>query len=141
MFWNQSNRFETRSKQHVDNLIDSIFDEMVEPFNRTWKAASVRSTHVVEETETSHKIHIAVPGHTAKSVTVETDPARRVLTVTADNSENCNKLIATTLSMEFKLPVNTDPESIEAEVKDGVLIVEVAKRKPETGKPVQVKVK
>lgn len=140
MFWNQSNRFSVRSKQHVDNLIDSIFDEMTEPFNRTW-TTTFKSNHAVEETETSHRIHIAAPGHTAKSVKVETDSGRRRLTVSADSSENCNKLIATDLSMEFAVPADCDLESVEAEVKDGVLIVDIAKRKSTTGKPVQVKVK
>lgn len=142
LFNTTSDRLREKSQKLIDKTIDEIFDEPFAPFNRSWSMTRISELNSVEETETHHRIHIAVPGHKAESVSVETDSSMRIVTVVAEPNETSNRFIAKSIQSTWAVPSGLDMDSIDAEVKDGVLIVSLAKvKKKSSGKTVQVKVK
>jgi HSP20 family molecular chaperone IbpA len=144
MFWNQPLiKFKSRSTDHLEKVIDDIFDDTLSSFRSNWKMSTISDRHGVEDTETHQRIHIAVPGHKADTVNVATDPIARLISVTAQPGESSNAFIAGGLELEFAVPSNLDIDEVEAEVSDGVLIVSIQKLKKKDSKPktVQVKVK
>jgi len=138
MFWNMSNSFGAPVSKKIDRIIDDIF----EPMQPLWKmTAAINHRNSVEETETSQIIHIPVAGHTASSVSVETDPSSRVLKVKADSKKAGNVHIAEDLDLSYLIPGYLDLNEVDATVKDGVLSIEIKAKKKSDGKTVQVKVK
>jgi HSP20 family molecular chaperone IbpA len=138
-----NSKFKSRTADHMDRLIDDMFEETLAPFKNTWKMTTISERQNVEDTETHQRIHIAVPGHKADTVTVGTDPVARLISVTAQPGESSNPFVAPGLELDFAVPSNLDIDEVEAEVTDGVLIISIQKLKKKEVKPktVQIKVK
>tara|TARA_Y100000310_G_scaffold341863_1_gene442574 strand:- start:3138 stop:3584 length:447 start_codon:yes stop_codon:yes gene_type:complete len=98
----------------------------------------------VYETDSEHKIEIAVPGLVRENLTASLDD--RVLTVSykTDEKEESNvnyKYRSNSFSRSWKVPESTKPEDVDAEYKDGILVVSVKKTEPEKNPTYEIEIK
>ena len=100
----------------------------------------------VTETEDEITVRAEVPGFTEKDVQVKVD-AHRVL-ITGKREESSEKRRGKTIyaerrsneiCREFDLPSEIDPDTVKAELKDGVLEISLAKCAPSKAVPVIAK--
>ncbi|HAG16824.1 MAG TPA: heat-shock protein [Bacteroidales bacterium] len=89
----------------------------------------------IKETETAFELSILVPGLKKEEINIELDD--NVLTISAStetkNTENewIQEYSLESFSRSFRLPKTVDVESIKAEQTDGVLHIEIPKKKEE----------
>ncbi|MDB5029989.1 Hsp20/alpha crystallin family protein [Mucilaginibacter sp.] len=102
----------------------------------------------ISETERHYHIELAAPG--LKKEDFKLDLNRNMLTISAekqneqvDNDKKYNKreYIYTSFVRSFTLPDSVDDANIEAQYTDGILRINVAKRKEATTPSRQIKIK
>ena len=94
----------------------------------------------VTSNETAYAMHIELPGVAPEDVNIRV--AENVLTVSGEKKaqyEETGKLYVQertygSFARSMNLPEDADPESIRAFAKDGVLMVEIPRRKPEAAR-------
>lgn len=129
--------------QHeVDSIFNRFFEhfDMNSPFpekeSRSLNAAHLYPKMDISETEKSYKVSIEVPGVERKDIQIAV--ANNRLTVRGnkthqqeENKENFHKIERVYGSFErvISLPDNVSEDNIIAELRDGVLCIELGKKK------------
>ena len=89
----------------------------------------------IKETDGAFELSLLVPGYTKEQVNIELDEL--VLTISAElkkedeNLEWKREYRVESFSRSFRLPKTADVDAIKAEQKDGVLRLEIPKKKEE----------
>jgi HSP20 family protein len=100
----------------------------------------------ISETPTHTVLRASLPGFARDQVQVEVED--RVLTITATResaSESSDETMirrerySGTVSRSLALPETLDPDSVDAELKDGVLTLRLAKIAPEKGRKIEIR--
>lgn len=100
----------------------------------------------ISETPTHTILRASLPGFAREHVNVEVED--RVLTITAtreSSSESTDETIirrerySGTVTRTLALPETLDPESIDAQLRDGVLTLRLTKITPEKGRKVEIR--
>ncbi|MBU6413311.1 MAG: Hsp20/alpha crystallin family protein [Planctomycetes bacterium] len=100
----------------------------------------------ISETATHTILRASLPGFSREHVQVEVED--RVLTITATRESNTDSSDETmirrerysgTVTRSLALPETLDPESVDAELRDGVLTLRLTKITPEKGRRVEIR--
>lgn len=100
----------------------------------------------ISETPTHTVLRASLPGFARENVNVEVED--RVLTITATRESSSDSSVETmirrerysgTVSRSLALPETLDPESVDAELKDGVLTLRLTKITPERGRKIEIR--
>lgn len=130
---NRLNQLLPTSLAEVDSLLNHLFTGPVT--SAVTRAAWTAPASLWEAGDRLH-VELDVPGVAPESVEVTVENGQLVLTVERSVGENppayvYNERRFGKVTRSLALPDTVDPESVEAELKNGVLHVSVAKR-PET---------
>jgi HSP20 family protein len=130
---NRLNQLLPTSLAEVDSLLNHLFTGPVT--SAVTRAAWTAPASLWEAGDRLH-VELDVPGVAPESVEVTVENGQLVLTVERSLGENppayvYNERRFGKVTRSLALPDTVDPESVEAELKNGVLHVSVAKR-PET---------
>jgi HSP20 family molecular chaperone IbpA len=119
-------------------------------FGTSFAAPRVRSADSlpldISETPTHTVLRASLPGFAREQVQVEVED--RVLTITATResaSESSDETMirrerySGTVARSLALPETLDPDSVDAELKDGVLTLRLAKIAPEKGRKIEIR--
>ncbi len=123
----------------TNQLMDQLFRETKGNLQNATKGAYAFNsyTNVVDEKE-SFVIEMAIPGFTKKEVAIKVENGLLKITGAKEESEDRNYLrrefTANNLERSFKLSDGIDQENISAEVRDGILFVNLPKVKVEEPK-------
>lgn len=139
--------FETwRRSDPLRGVMDQLFgDAALQDWPRT-NGALVAPSVDVTESDDEYRIRAEIPGVAKNDVNVELEQG--LLTIHGEKksrrdekSERGRRLECSygAFSRSFSLPQDANPDRVSAEFKDGVLVVQIAKR-PES-KPKQIAVK
>jgi HSP20 family molecular chaperone IbpA len=95
------------SLNHYDSALDSNFGK-----------------YKVSSSQEAHTIQISLPGHDKESVNLTVDENRLVIKAVApENSSDLTK----NESFKFRLPKDCNAQEIDAQIKNGILTVTIAK--------------
>jgi HSP20 family protein len=108
-------------RRHTDSLFD-LFGDIMGP----------RRTHV-EQTDGGYEIQVSLPGVTRDQVTIKVEYGD--LVVEAEKNR-----FSPAFSQSWKIGKGLDPESVEAEMKDGILHLSIGKSE-EAQRTVEVEIK
>jgi HSP20 family protein len=123
----------------TNQLMDQLFKETKGNLQNATKGAYAFNsyTNVVDEKE-SFVIEMAIPGFTKKEVAIKVENGLLKITGVKEESEDRNYLrkefTVNNLERSFKLSDGIDQENISAEVRDGILFVNLPKAKVEEPK-------
>lgn len=123
----------------TNQLMDQLFKETKGNLQNATKGAYAFNsyTNVVDEKE-SFVIEMAIPGFTKKEVAIKVENGLLKITGTKEENEDRNYLrrefTVNNLERSFKLSDGIDQENISAEVRDGILFVNLPKAKVEEPK-------
>jgi HSP20 family molecular chaperone IbpA len=112
-------------------LIDSELDRAFYSLSDFLKSPE---NHRVHEAEAEWKLEISLPGSTKDSVNVSLKEGNKLCVEVAEENDRNNGFIK-----KFKLPASAEFDSIEAEMKDGLLVVRIPKKKAYQDRLVNVK--
>lgn len=104
-------------------------------FEGEFNQSGSRPAANIKETEVAFELSLLVPGYSKEQVNIELDEF--VLTVSAElekekeNLEGRNEFSLESFSRSFRLPKTADIDAIKAEQKNGVLRLEIPKKKEE----------
>ncbi len=110
------------------NLLNHFFEG---EFNRSTYEPAVN----IGETDKHFELDLLIPGYTKEQINIELDD--NVLTISAevepkdDDLEWRKEYSIESFSRSFSLPKTVDGEAIKAEQKDGILRLEIPKKKEE----------
>lgn len=134
-------KFNKRMDDHFDKIVDNVFDSLESfPNIKAPYFMQIESTGDgcrIEESEDSHTIHIAAPGHSAESISVEVNG--NYLMIKADSIKD--DPFSEDIAFRFSIPSYLDKSAIEAEVRNGVISVKIAVKKADEKPSYKVKVK
>lgn len=122
-----------------NQLMDQLFRESKGSIQNAMKEAHAFNpqTNVVDEKD-SFVIEMAIPGFSKKEVAVKVEDGLLKITGEKEEREDRNYLrrefTANNLERSFKLSDGIDQENISAEVRDGILFVNLPKSKVEEPK-------
>lgn len=128
-----------------------LSDPLFAPFFGTsFAAPRARSAEAlpldISETPTHTILRASLPGFAREHVNVEVED--RVLTISAtresadessDETMIRRERYSGTVSRSLALPETLDPESVDAELRDGVLTLRLTKITPEKGRKVEIR--
>jgi len=107
------------------NSLQDFFDRQIDTFNRyDSMLESNFGKYKVSSDQESHTIQIAIPGHDKESVKLSIEESR--LIVRAEAPAGSNDLVKSE-SFKFKLPKDCNSQEINAQMKNGILTVSIAK--------------
>lgn len=119
-------------------------DDMLEDIDRSFSSIDYRlrsqsnQEYSVKDEDSQLTLELAVAGHSKKTVSVTLEKSH--LTVLAKPLEDSSKL-AKDHYFKFKLASNVDPNSISAEVENGILKITLLKIKEKPTNSIKVEVK
>jgi HSP20 family molecular chaperone IbpA len=112
----------------AEDLQDSLLDQFaVKPYQRSFGYESKTS-------EKGWELRIPLPGATKNDLTVEVKEANQLIIEASGESVWEKKQ-----TKKFKLPVESDADNIEGEMKDGILTLSIPKKKSFLEKSVKIK--
>ena len=137
-----------RDMVHFNNNFSSFFDDFFYPSRETARedeAWNWQPAVDIYENDTAIVVKAELPGVDKKDISVDLNGDTLTLKGerTSENEVKEDKYyrkerVYGSFERHFKLPENVNPEKINADFKDGVLKVEIAK--PEATKPKQITV-
>ena len=141
---NALNRFDTQALNRALIGFDTMFDQLERRF-----ANQVQNNYpphnVIRYTENTYAIEIAVAGFSKEEITVEVDQDQLIVrgvqkAVDADGKEYLHRGLASR-DFEQAYTLAEYMEIRDAEVKDGMLIINIERVVPEALKPRQITIK
>lgn len=125
------------------NWLPSIFNDF---FGNEWLAKANGNSPAINirETENRYEVEVAAPGMTKEDFKIRIENDDQLVVTMDKNSENKTEEEGRYLRREFYhshfqqrlvLPENIDKEKIEARVENGVLTIDIPKRKEEEPVP------
>jgi HSP20 family protein len=128
----------------VDDMFRSFFDEPAHSTSDTWRPAMD-----AKELDHGYEITFSMPGFKKDEIHVSLN--QNTLTVKGVHSEKTEETKADnylyreiaygTFERSLYLPDNVDPEKVDANYKDGILSISVAKKEEALPKEIAVKIK
>ena len=126
----------------VDEMFRSFFDEPAYSTGNTWRPAMD-----ARELETGYEISFSMPGFKKDEIHVSFN--NKTLTVSGEHKAEkeedgeylYREIVYGTFERSLYLPDNVDADKIDADYKDGVLRLRIAKKKEALPKEIEVKVK
>lgn len=112
-------------------IFDSELDRAFYAFSDLSKSPE---THRVNEEESLWRLEISLPGSTKDSVNVSVKEGNKLCVEVKDQDDRNHGFLK-----KFKLPSSAEFDSIEAEMKDGLLLVKIPKKKAYQDRSVDVK--
>jgi HSP20 family molecular chaperone IbpA len=112
-------------------LIDSELDKAFYSLPDFLKSPD---NHRVHEADSEWKLEISLPGSTKDSVNVSLKEGNKLCVEVTEETDRNNGFLK-----KFKLPASAESDSIEAEMKDGLLVVRIPKKKAYQDRLVNVK--
>lgn len=129
--------------------IESLLDGFLTPFSAPTQLKSGRMD--IAETDKAYEIHVDVPGYGENDIHLSLDGDALTLEGTMeatleskdDESKTWHRIERTQGSFKraLKLPEDADPSKIDATLKNGVLLVTIAKAKETKAQTKEIKVK
>ena len=119
-------------------------DDMLEDIDRSFSSIDYRlrsqsdQEYSVKDEDSQLTLELSVPGHSKKTVSVTLD--KPYLTILAKPLEDSSKL-AKDHYFKFKLTSTVDPNTISAEVENGILKITLLKIKEKPTNSIKVEVK
>lgn len=119
--------------------LDRFFDYATDPSLSSW-ASYRRSSPEVKENEKEYSIRLEIPGYSDTDLSVNVKEGMLHLSGKSDRKDDW-AAINRSFKRSYYLPSNVDQENIEANVKNGVLVVKIPKLdEKKLGRQIQVKV-
>ena len=130
----------------TNQLMNQLFRETRGALRATLDDGGVNRTGVnVFEEENNFKIEMAIPGFSKEDVTVKVENRMLRITANKENKQEKNYLrrefTNSNLEKGFKLSEGINEEGISAEVKDGILLVNLPKLQVEEPKAREIEIK
>ncbi|GAB4296041.1 MAG: hypothetical protein Kow0068_20530 [Marinilabiliales bacterium] len=135
-------------KPKFPNVIEKFFGKKIDEGNdKNIEVATVPSVNISEE-EKSFDIQVALPGISKKDVNIEVQD--NCLFISSEKKYENEEKNKNWLRREygyaafqrvFQLPESADPEKIKAEMKNGLLKIQIAKKPEYIGKTKRIEVK
>ena len=116
----------------MDRFIKNYVDTAMSLFDDTCK----RVVSKVENTESGAKIILVVPGLDKDDLTIKAEDDR--LTVSGVNKENSETKVLPNFKESFYVGREIDMNNISASLKNGVLVINLQKKKELTGKQIMI---
>ena len=116
----------------MDRFIKNYVDTAMSLFDDTCK----RVSSMVENTESGAKIILVVPGLDKDDLTIKAEDDR--LTVSGVNKENSETKVLPNFKESFYVGREIDMNNISASLKNGVLLINLQKKKGLTGKQITI---
>jgi HSP20 family protein len=129
------------STYNVLNDLNSIIDAFIEP---QYNAKNELSQIQYKEGENNITIKYMVPGATADKIDIQLENNILKVSFTKEEEKSDAKYVRRertygSYSKSIKLPYRVDPENINAELKDGILVINL--EKAEEAKPRKIEVR
>jgi HSP20 family protein len=118
--------------------LDRFFDYATDPSLSSW-ASSRHSSPEVKENEKEYSIRLEIPGYSDTDLSVNVKEGMLHLSGKSDRKDDWSASNRS-FKRSYYLPSNVDQENIEANVKNGVLVVKIPKLdEKKLGRQIQVK--
>ena len=123
--------------RNVSNLFDYVNDSFEKDYDdwptnfKNW--ASDNNTHF-NETDEGYEFYVALPGLTKEQVDVSVLDNRVKI---AAKGKSATREVE--YDKTFAVPTKADPESLEAEMENGMLSITISKREKEKNRTIKVK--
>lgn len=119
-------------KNMMDRFIKNYVDTAMSLFDDTCK----RVVSKVENTESGARIILVVPGLDKDDLKITTEDER--LVVSGKNKENSETKVLPNFKESFYVGREIDMNNISANLKNGVLVINLQKKKELTGKQIMI---
>lgn len=104
----------------IATSFDKVFDEIFSsPFSFNLGHTSVEQ---IKEDNGDYQLYIDALGHDPSDIDIQVTPTK--LTITSENKNNFSRLVKP-INLKYTLGNHIDSESIDAEFKNGILIISV----------------
>ena len=114
------------------NLIDTLFGEdfFSTPTSAVIDDYSVRTN--VSTTDEEYRIDVVAPGLDKSDMNVKVEDNQLYVSYDNENTDKTERVYYRSFTRFWKLPVDSDPASVRAEYKQGILSVFVPRETPAT---------
>ena len=128
-----SNNF-TPAQRRFTDLFDDFFTT---PFLMDLNPVStIKKEFVTDETDTSYNLEFAVPGLSKEDVKIESKGKH--LTVSYEAKGDNNSFFATSFKKTVLIPENVDANKIKASTSNGILKIDLPKKKDSKARIIEV---
>ena len=127
----------------IDNVMNEVMRMPVSKTNYSSETLSSRPKANIIEHENKYEIAIAMPGFSKKDISIELE--KNQLTISAnieDNKErkyNLREFSLNNMKRVFKVPSFINREDIKAELKNGILMIQLLKSEEVQPKTITIK--
>ena len=117
----------------IDNVLNTILNTTIAHATYEQKQKFTQPSSNVKEFGDRFEIYVAIPGFDKSDVKLKVE--KKILSVSAENENNSEgkfhlkEFNYGSFNKKFKLPLSADALSISAEMINGILIIEIPKRK------------
>ena len=115
------------------NLNESFLDSVILDFNRSSENFFPAKRYEISSNESGWKVEIPLPGICKEDIKISTEEDKLKVEVLKETRWNINKIFS------FKLPSSSDYSSIEAKIENGILTLNVQKKKSYQNRVIEIK--